>query len=518
MAKLYASEAGGEVRQHRHPGLGGSGYVTSTPSSGTSATSRVTTLYEGTSQIQQLLIGRAETGIDALTAGGGRARAGDCVNASRGRCGATRTSNPGFRHCLMPPAPRLWPPPSPPPSRPRPPRAPPPTSRTSPSPCPATLTAASVKADPNTWIGGAMPGRRLRPRWRRASAPAAPALDRRAAATWSSARPGAGVRGGAAVRAHRLRVQTRRPTCVMSVPCTTGLSVWPTLGGPVRGVHIQPQPAHRQRRNSPTDRARRRAGRPDPSQSGTGDPNFTTLGHLQRSPASTAPRRRPSPPRPSTTSAWTASGRAPARSTRRSRTRTRSPARTRRTGIRAAIVNIESTPAPVNPRAPGVINMSYGAQNSICLLDYADLEIAHSLGIVAVAGGGQRGHQDARPARLPGGRCPHVLTVGATDPHDQRVFFSNPSPAIDLSAPGIGIVTAVPPAFDKQPPVDGYEALSGTSFSTPMVSAGVAWSSSSAPPVRRPGRSGHPALRARHHRRRAGTPRPDSASSTSTGR
>ena len=27
---------------------------------------RVTTLYEGTSQIQQLIIGRAETGIDAL--------------------------------------------------------------------------------------------------------------------------------------------------------------------------------------------------------------------------------------------------------------------------------------------------------------------------------------------------------------------------------------------------------------------------------------------------------------------
>ena len=27
---------------------------------------RVTTLYEGTSQIQQLIIGRAETGVDAL--------------------------------------------------------------------------------------------------------------------------------------------------------------------------------------------------------------------------------------------------------------------------------------------------------------------------------------------------------------------------------------------------------------------------------------------------------------------
>src|SRR5206468_1615197 len=32
-------------------------------------------------------------------------------------------------------------------------------------------------------------------------------------------------------------------------------------------------------------------------------------------------------------------------------------------GIRAAIVNIENTPNPVNPHAPGVINMSYGAQD-----------------------------------------------------------------------------------------------------------------------------------------------------------
>jgi len=30
---------------------------------------RVTTLYEGTSQIQKLIIGRAETGLDALTPG-----------------------------------------------------------------------------------------------------------------------------------------------------------------------------------------------------------------------------------------------------------------------------------------------------------------------------------------------------------------------------------------------------------------------------------------------------------------
>jgi subtilisin family serine protease len=143
-------------------------------------------------------------------------------------------------------------------------------------------------------------------------------------------------------------------------------------------------------------------------------------------------------------------------------------------GIRAAIVKIASTTDPINAHAPGVINMSYGAQNSICLLEYADLEIATSLGIVPVAAAGNEGNKPSIPLDFPAS-LPHVLTVGATDPQDKRVFFSNPSPAIDLSAPGIGIVTAVPPAFDKDGVVDGYQALSGTSFSAPMVSAGVAW-------------------------------------------
>ena len=39
----------------------------------------------------------------------------------------------------------------------------------------------------------------------------------------------------------------------------------------------------------------------------------------------------------------------------------------------------------------------------------------------------------------------------------------------------MGIVTAVPVALDDDGTPDGYEALSGTSFSAPMVSAAVAW-------------------------------------------
>jgi alkylation response protein AidB-like acyl-CoA dehydrogenase len=45
---------------------GGSGYVDDHPVERYWRDARVTTLYEGTSQIQKLIIGRAYTGINAL--------------------------------------------------------------------------------------------------------------------------------------------------------------------------------------------------------------------------------------------------------------------------------------------------------------------------------------------------------------------------------------------------------------------------------------------------------------------
>jgi alkylation response protein AidB-like acyl-CoA dehydrogenase len=67
IAKLYATEAAvrcanGAIQVH-----GGSGYVDDYPVERYLRDARVTTLYEGTSQIQKLIIGRALTGINALT-------------------------------------------------------------------------------------------------------------------------------------------------------------------------------------------------------------------------------------------------------------------------------------------------------------------------------------------------------------------------------------------------------------------------------------------------------------------
>jgi hypothetical protein len=46
---------------------------------------------------------------------------------------------------------------------------------------------------------------------------------------------------------------------------------------------------------------------------------------------------------------------------------------------------------------------------------------------------------------------------------------------VDLSAPGVGILTAVPFGYDPGRDGDGFQPVDGTSFSAPMVSAAVAW-------------------------------------------
>jgi alkylation response protein AidB-like acyl-CoA dehydrogenase len=67
IAKLHATEAAVWCANEAIQVHGGAGYVDDHPVERWFRDARVTTLYEGTSQIQQLIIGRALTGIDALT-------------------------------------------------------------------------------------------------------------------------------------------------------------------------------------------------------------------------------------------------------------------------------------------------------------------------------------------------------------------------------------------------------------------------------------------------------------------
>jgi hypothetical protein len=119
-----------------------------------------------------------------------------------------------------------------------------------------------------------------------------------------------------------------------------------------------------------------------------------------------------------------------------------------------------------------VINMSYGA-TAPCFAEYVQLQLATAKGITLVAAAGNELH-NGNPLLFPAS-LPHVLTVAAIGANRKPAFFSSASAAVDLSAPGVDILTATPPQFDGDGTVDGYEAVTGTSFSAPMVAAAAAW-------------------------------------------
>ena len=119
-----------------------------------------------------------------------------------------------------------------------------------------------------------------------------------------------------------------------------------------------------------------------------------------------------------------------------------------------------------------VINMSYGSQ-SLCRAEYAAIQLAVRRGIIPVAAAGNE-FAEGNPLEFPAS-LPHVLTIAAVNARLDSSSFSNSNPAVDLSAPGESIMTAVPAALDDDGTPDGYTRLDGTSFSAPMVSAAVAW-------------------------------------------
>jgi subtilisin family serine protease len=118
---------------------------------------------------------------------------------------------------------------------------------------------------------------------------------------------------------------------------------------------------------------------------------------------------------------------------------------------------------------PGVINISFGGSSRNTELGNAILRAFHNGCLVVAAAG--NGGLEGSPLTFPAS-YPHVLTVGATDQNDAVAPFSTVSPALDVVAPGVAMVAAVPLAHDPS----GYSpGLSGTSFAAPLVSAAAAW-------------------------------------------
>ena len=118
---------------------------------------------------------------------------------------------------------------------------------------------------------------------------------------------------------------------------------------------------------------------------------------------------------------------------------------------------------------PGVINLSFSGTSRSAPLEDAILTAVHN-GCLVVAAAGNTGLQ-GNPTTYPAA-YPHVLTVGATDENDTPAPFSTLGPTLDVAAPGVDMIGAVPLSHDPS----GYSSgLNGTSFSSALVSAAAAW-------------------------------------------
>lgn len=108
-------------------------------------------------------------------------------------------------------------------------------------------------------------------------------------------------------------------------------------------------------------------------------------------------------------------------------------------------------------RGARVANVSYAMTYSSSVADAARYFMSKG-GVVTMSAGNSSAYSSTPDS-------PFILTVGATDSSDRIATFSTYGPAVDLSAPGVGIYTTAKGG--------GYRSASGTSFSAP-VTAGVA--------------------------------------------
>jgi thermitase len=108
-----------------------------------------------------------------------------------------------------------------------------------------------------------------------------------------------------------------------------------------------------------------------------------------------------------------------------------------------------------------VISMSLGGDGSSQAMQDA-INYAASRGVSVVAASGNNNG----PVCFPG-NCNGVITVGAVDSSNQRAYFSNYGPEMDVVAPGVNILSSYVGS------ATAYTSMSGTSMATPFVS-GVA--------------------------------------------
>lgn len=120
-----------------------------------------------------------------------------------------------------------------------------------------------------------------------------------------------------------------------------------------------------------------------------------------------------------------------------------------------------------------VVSLSLGGTDTSTALAGA-VDYAWNHGVLVVAAAGNDGNTSVE---YPAGYA-HAVSVGATDRGDAHASFSNSNADVEVSAPGVSIVSTVPTyPTDLTDPTNGiwdpsgYMALDGTSMATPHAAA-----------------------------------------------
>jgi len=115
-----------------------------------------------------------------------------------------------------------------------------------------------------------------------------------------------------------------------------------------------------------------------------------------------------------------------------------------------------------------IINMSLEGPHMQSLQDICD--IAYNSGVLPVAAAG---NQNGGPVRYPGA-YDSVIAVTGTDADDERAYFSNIGPEVELAAPGESILSTCSLTVQNCVDSGGYRVLSGTSQAAPHVTGTAA--------------------------------------------